>query len=208
MNRSYSILILFSGLLLGWHAVVPNVNAQQAQVSLPHFHQHHSWYENMGSSMFLDHRGRRGGWFFSWGAPVIPPYGGYDGHDARFGFGFRNGPLRGGFNFWASQGSNRSMVMTAPYIVVPHGGFGMIRQGSWRPFVTGWFPVVGGQPQWHSPLETYLNSPEAESYVRQRAVQNPHNEPIQRLPQTLEKPKTDPPLRLIDGQSDVSTGER
>ena len=208
MNRSFSILILFFGLLLGWHTAVPNLHAQQAHVSLPHFHQHDSWYENMGSSMFLNHRARRGGWFFSWGAPVIPPYGGYDGRDARLGFGFRNGSFRGGLNFWASQGSNRSMVMTAPSIVVPHGGFGMIRHGSWRPFVTGWVPVVGGQPQWHSPLETYLNSPEAESYVRQRAVPNPDNESIQRIPQTLKKPATDPPLRLINGHSDESPGER
>ena len=187
------------------------VHAQQATIITPHWNVQDSWYESLGSSMFLNQRGRRGGWFFNWGAPVYPTYGGYDGRDAHFGFGFRNGNLRGGFNLWASQGSQRSMTMTAPFLTVPHGGFGSISHGSWRPFVTGWTPVIGGQPQWQSPLKMYLNSPEGVQFMRQRQAASPGDataEPIERRSQTIPKPRTDPPLQIINGKSTDDSSSR
>lgn len=180
------------------------VHAQQATIATPHWNMQDSWYESFGSSIFLNQRGRRGGWFFNWGAPVYPTYGGYDGRDAHFGFGFRKGNLRGGFNLWASQGSERNMTMTAPFLTVPLGGFGSISHGSWQPFVTGWIPVIGGQPQWQSPLKMYLNSPEGAQYIRQRQAASPGDvsaKAIEHRPQTIPKPRTDPPLQIINGKS-------
>lgn len=196
---TFLVVALCSGIL-----DTQQVQAQQATITTPHWNMQDSWYESFGSSMFLNQSGRRGGWFFNWGAPVYPTYGGYNGRDAHFGFGFRNGNLRGGFNLWASQGSQRSMTMTAPFLTVPHGGYGSISHGSWRPFVTGWTPVIGGQPQWQSPLKIYLNSPEGAQYIRQRQEASPGNvvaKPIERRPQTIPKPRTDPPLQIINGKS-------
>lgn len=180
------------------------VHAQQATITTPHWNMQDSWRESLGSSIFLNQRGHRGGWFFNWGAPVYPPYGGSDGRAAHFGFGFRNGNLKGRVNLWASQGSERSMTMTAPFLTVPHGGYGSISHGSWRPFVTGWTPVIGGQPQWQSPLKMYLNSPAGAQYIRQRQETSPGDvdtDSIERLPQTIPKPRTDPPLQIINGKS-------
>jgi hypothetical protein len=180
------------------------LHAQQATITTPHWNMQDSWYESLGSSMFLNQRSRRGGWFFNWGAPVYPAYGGYAGRDAHFGFGFRNGNLRGGFNLWASQGSERSMRMTAPFLTVLHGGYGSISHGSWQPFVTGWTPVIGGQPQWQSPLKMYLNSPEGVQFIRQQQKSSPGDvdaEPIEHRPQTIPQPRTDPPLQIINGKS-------
>lgn len=193
------VVVLCSGVL-----DTLQVHAQRATITTPHRNIQDSWYESLGSSMFLNQRGRRGGWFFNWGAPVYPRSGGYDGRDAHFGLGFRNGNLRGGFNLWASQGSERSMTMTAPFLTVPHGGYGTISHGSWRPFVTGWMPVIGGQPQWQSPLKMYLNSPAGAQYIRQRQETSPGDvdtDSIERLPQTIPKPRTDPPLQIINGKS-------
>ncbi len=175
------------------------LDAQQTVLSVPHGRITERWYENIGSSCYLEQNFRRGGWFFNWGAPVIPPYGGYDGRDARFGAGFRFGNLRGRFNLWASQGMDRSLVMEAPYLTVPHGGFGSFQHGSLRPFVTGWVPVVGSQPQWQYPLRNYVNASGADS-LTVISSGTKSEETIERVPQTLQAPTEDPPLTLINGE--------
>ena len=175
------------------------VSAQQMVMSAPNVRMTERWFENIGSSFYIEQNLRRGGWFFNWGAPVIPPYGRYDGRDARFGFGWRKGNMRGGFNLWASQGIHRSMVMEAPYITVPHGSYGSIQHGSWRPFVTGWTPVVGNQPQWHSPLKQFIDSGGVQSLtVSSRG--NTQEPKVERVPQTLKAPTEDAPLTLINGE--------
>ena len=51
------------------------------------------------------------------------------------------------------QGSSRTMIGSAPSVMVPNGGSGSISSTTLRPFVTGWVPVVGQQfrpPAWQS----------------------------------------------------------
>lgn len=195
VKRVSLFLIAASMLLLGsWEA-----SAQQVVLSAPNGRVTEHWFENVGSSFYLEQNFRRGGWFFNWGTPVIPPYGGYDGRDARFGLGFRKGNLRGGFNLWASQGVDRSMVMDAPFITVPHAGYGSIQHGSWRPFVTGWTPVVGNQPHWQYPLKDFLESGQAQSLTVTSSGDRQESE-IEKVPQTLKAPSQDRPLTLINGE--------
>lgn len=121
-------------------------SAQQIQLTSPFHSLNDSFYENFGIGLSpIERTGRRGGWFFSGtqANSTPPPFGGYDpAADARFGF--RIGQF--GISGVAGQGSNRSHVMEAPTIVIPHGGSGSIFSGSIRPFVTGVVPVVGNAP--------------------------------------------------------------
>ena len=195
MSTRFLIMILLGVMLTG----SPQVGAQQVVLSAPHVRITQRWYENLGSSFYLEQNFPRGGWFFNWGAPVIPPFGGYDGRDARFGVGFRHGNLRGRFNLWTSQGVDRSMVMESPFIIVPNGGFGSIQHGSWRPFVTGWTPVLGNQPQWEYPLRNYIQSEAINSLTTSRSGDT-NSTKIERVPQTLATPRQDPPLNLINGE--------
>jgi hypothetical protein len=76
---------------------------------------------------------------------AIPPFGGYDpGADNTVGFANtgKDGDML--FNFFGSQGSNRSMVTQSPVITIMNGGQGTISDTSQTPFVTGTIPVVGG----------------------------------------------------------------
>ena len=59
---------------------------------------------------------------------------------ARFGFG----NSRFGVGFGAGQGSSISTSMTAPTVTMPSGGTASFFNGTLRPFVTGFTPVVGG----------------------------------------------------------------
>ena len=90
---------------------------------------------------------------------AVPFFGGWDpATDARFGFAGRKGNTRFGFNMALQQGSSRTMIGSAPSVMVPNGGSGSISSTTLRPFVTGWIPVVGQQfrpplrlpPAWQS----------------------------------------------------------
>ena len=90
---------------------------------------------------------------------AVPFFGGWDpATDARFGFSGRRGNTRFGFNMALQQGSSRTMIGSAPSVMVPNGGSGSISSTMMRPFVTGWIPVVGQQvrpplllpPTWQS----------------------------------------------------------
>ena len=72
---------------------------------------------------------------------AIPPFGNFDPNTVGR-FGFRNGGAS--FNFAFGQGSDRSIVSQTPTVVVPNGGFGSVTDQTFRPFVTGVVPVIGG----------------------------------------------------------------
>ena len=182
-------------------------SAQQIILTSPHGQFAEHWYENLGSSFYLEGSFPRGGWFFNWGAPVVPFFGGYDGRDTRFGVGFRKGNLRGRFNLWMRQGMDRSLIINAPYITVPYAGYGSIQHGSWRPFLTGWTPVLGGQPQWQYPLKKFVDSAET---VQLKVTSSDTRAPeqIERIRQTLKAPQQDPPLTLINGQERSGVDEQ
>ena len=125
-------------------------------LSAPNGRMTERWFENIGSSFYMEQNFRRGGWFFNWGAPVIPPYGRYDGRDARFGFdgvkviceaALIYGPVKDSL----LDGHGGSVYYCSPWKL-------RYSACSWRPFVTGWTPVVGNQPQWHSPLKQFIDS--------------------------------------------------
>ena len=113
--------------------------AQQVRVATPHPTVSHSFYEQFGVNWGI----RGNGWFFNFGGPVAPPFGGFDPNaGANFGFGGPNGFL----NFTASQGSSTTFSGQTPMVTVINGGTGAFFDQTVRPFVTGVIPVVGGQP--------------------------------------------------------------
>lgn len=119
--------------------------AQQINVGTPLIGVNDSFYEHINIGWGMRHRGQGGSWFMNFGGPMsaIPAFGGYDPNaDLRFGFGNSNFQ----FNMAASQGSTRSMTMSAPSVTMMNGAQGQFFSGSVRPFVTGLIPVVGGYP--------------------------------------------------------------
>jgi|TARA_B100000530_G_C15892205_1_gene461878 hypothetical protein len=170
----------------------------QAQVVIqaPYGVYNGSFYEHMGSTWSLSNWGRRGGWFFNGPGAGFPPFGGYHGFGgARFGFGGRLGNTKFRFNMWCSQASSRSMVMTAPMITIPNGGYGVIQNLSWRPFVTGWSPVVGGAPQvpMMSPVQQYVRQASSEAEVYK--VAQPQTNSLIRRQAAIEAAKVEEPKR-------------
>ncbi len=138
--------LFFCGLVLvgGIHGPATS-HAQQVVISSPFHNIQEGFYEHIGFGMGYSNIGPRGGWFFDFNSMngAVPPFGGWAGGGARFGFGSRNGNSRFNFNMVMAQGNTRSMTVVAPSITVPNGYGGSIFSGSMRPFVTGWVPVVG-----------------------------------------------------------------
>ncbi len=126
-------------------------HAQQVSVATPHPTVSHSFHEHIGVNWGL----RGNGWFFQFGGPVAPPFGGFDPNaGATFGFG---GP-KGFLNITASQGSSTTFSGQTPMVTVANGGTGAFFDQTVRPFVTGVIPVVGGQPPaFNSVLEERLS---------------------------------------------------
>jgi hypothetical protein len=113
--------------------------AQQVTVATPHPTVSHSFHEQFGVNWGI----RGNGWFFNFGGPVAPPFGGFDPNaGATFGFGGPHGFL----NITASQGSSTTFSGQTPMVTVANGGTAAFFDQTVRPFVTGVIPVVGGQP--------------------------------------------------------------
>lgn len=144
-------LVLASGCWLAWPA---ESAGQQVNVGGPFNSVGHSFYENIGTRW-----GVAGpGWFFNFGggAPVAPPFGGFDPNaGAQFGAGFRAGNTVGSFNLNAGQGANSTFVSQTPNVTIPNGGNGVFIDGTFRPFVTSIIPVVGDNSD-PSPLRERL----------------------------------------------------
>jgi hypothetical protein len=138
-------LISCATLLLASTAYPTCSTAQQVVITAPVHNIHDSYYERIGIGMDYSWRGPRGYMFFNthglFAAP--PPFGGWDGNDGTFGFGWNRGNARFNFNMAFGQGNTRTHTMVAPSITVPNGYGGSIFSGSLRPFVTGIVPVVG-----------------------------------------------------------------
>lgn len=135
----------------------------QVLVETPFQQTSNGFYENFGV-----------GWNYSNGnfsinVPngVRPPFGmGDPNADARLSFnGTGSGGSRFGLNFTLGQGNTRTNSVTSPMIMLPNGGTGAIFDGSFRPFVTGFIPVVGdggpfvpatAAPRWVSPIQQRL----------------------------------------------------
>ena len=168
-----------------------SVNAQtQVLVETPFQQTTNGFYENFGI-----------GWHFSndnfcINVPnsVRPPFGmGDPNADARFGFTGRGpGGGRFGVNFTLGQGSTRTNSVTSPMIMLPNGGTGAIFDGSVRPFVTGFIPVVGqgGGYQSISPVQQKLQQMANEGTLETLgAVDSPASPRVLRLEPQVERPR-------------------
>jgi hypothetical protein len=134
-RRILTVLIVATVAALGASCA----SAQQVTIATPHSTVSHSFYEQFGVNWGI--RGK--GWFFNFGGPVAPPFGGFDPNaGANLGFAGPNGFI----NFTAGQGSSSTFSGQTPMLTVMNGGTGAFFDQTVRPFVTGVIPVVGGEP--------------------------------------------------------------
>ena len=72
--------------------------------------------------------------------------------------------------------------------------------------MTGWTPVLGGQPQWQYPLKNFVNSADAKQ-LKVTSSGSRDAEQIEHVRQTLKAPQQDPPLTLINGTERAGTDQ-
>jgi len=118
--------------------------AQQTTVATPQAAAGHSFYERMGVAWGV--RGK--GWDFSFGRPMTraPVRGQAVGGGMQGGWAVRGKQGTGFFQFHAEQGSRRSLGSQTPVLTTRDGAPGYLHGGRLRPFVVGYYPVVGGYP--------------------------------------------------------------
>jgi hypothetical protein len=84
------------------------------------------------------------GFFARFGGGAGPPFGNFTpGAGVSGGFGFGGGGFSGNLGFDFSQGASRSIVSTTPMLTGTVGFPMSLQAGVYRPFVTGFVPVVG-----------------------------------------------------------------
>ncbi|MCC7087102.1 MAG: hypothetical protein IT427_19040 [Pirellulales bacterium] len=108
-----------------------SIRAQQVTVGAPIVGVSDGFHENFGVGFGIR---LPGGVALTNGGPV----------GIGVGAGLHLGGPNGFLNIVADQGSNRGMSMVAPSVTVMSGGAGSISDVTWRPFVIGFMPVVGG----------------------------------------------------------------
>lgn len=129
-------------------ALAANGYGQQTMVTLPSHRLNDSFFERIGVGWHFESTRPNRQMFFNYPGlnSAVPFFGGWDpATDARFGFAGRKGNTRFGFNMALQQGNSRTMIGSAPSVMVPNGGSASISNTTLRPFVTGWIPVVGQQ---------------------------------------------------------------
>ena len=83
-------------------------------------------------------------WFMNNNLQVVPPFGpSITNTGTRGGFTFGGNGVSGNLGFHFAQGSDRSIVSSAPSVTLMDGQPGSIVSGQTRPFVMGVSPVVG-----------------------------------------------------------------
>src|SRR4030095_9933929 len=103
------IAVLALGVAIAASVAAGSTRAQQVTVATPHPTASNSFYEQIGVNWGL----RGNGWFFQFGGPVAPPFGGFDPNaGASFGFAGPNGFL----NITAGQGSSSTFSGQTPMI--------------------------------------------------------------------------------------------
>jgi hypothetical protein len=125
---------------------------------------------NLGTSYFesnsIGWKLRGPNWFFENGpsAPLVPPFGGGGGNNGTSGgIGFFGGGVSGGLNFNFAQGSTQTLTGSSASVTTMNGFPGSISSGVVRPFVTGFVPVVSGNP-------TLFNNPSDQIQQQQLAA--------------------------------------
>ena len=151
-----TLVFISASLLLAMGLAAP-VQAQQTMVTLPSHRINDGFFERIGVGWHWESTRPGRKMFFNYPGlnSAVPFFGGWDpGTDARFGFAGRKGNTRFGFNMALQQGNSRTMMSSAPSVMIPNGGSGWISSTTLRPFVTGWSPVVGQQTYspWRAPI--------------------------------------------------------
>jgi hypothetical protein len=192
LPRTASCVSCFGAVL-----IAAQLTHAQSQVSFsaPLRHTGHGFHEHIGVGWGFRHPGPNGIAFFdNGGFGHVPRFGGFDPNaHAHFGFGGRTGNLRWNFGIVAGQGSSRGVVSRSPSFVVPNFGTGFISSAVWRPFVTGFVPVVRGQPI--SPLQERLTRLRDNLKTQQPKKAEPPENPV-KVAKTPATRQDDPPLVL------------
>ena len=158
--------------------------AQQTMITLPSHQLNDGFFERIGVGWHFESTRPNSRMFFNYPGlnSAVPFFGGWNpANDARFGFGGRHGNTRFGFNMALQQGSSRSMIGSAPSVMVPNGGSGSITNMTLRPFVTGWIPVVGQQVRPPLRLPAGYQPRSRRSVVSESSPRSTAKEPALRL---------------------------
>jgi hypothetical protein len=144
---------------------VREARSQQVNVGTPFSNVSDTFFER--SAVGFSARGN--GWFFNniGSGAAIPPFGGFDPNvGGSLGFGFGGGDFSGqlGFNF--GSGSTRSFSSQTPSVTFGNGGFGMIQETRWTPFITEIIPIVGDRAP-VSPLANAIARMQAQGGIGQ-----------------------------------------
>jgi hypothetical protein len=126
-------------------------NAQQVTTTTPFQSLRSSYSENIGTQWSLG--GNR--WFWNNNNQVAPPFGpSLANSGTRGGFLFAGNGVSGNLGFNFAQGSDRSIVSSAPSVTTMDGQPGSFFSGEVRPFVLGVTPIVGAYPTAPTELAT------------------------------------------------------
>jgi hypothetical protein len=117
-----------------------HASAQMIGVTTPGQSLGSGFSESFGTSGSV----RGPNWFMNNNLQVVPPFGpSIANTGTRGGFGFGGNGVSGNLGFHFAQGSDRSIVSSAPSVTLMDGQPGGIVSGQTRPFVMGVSPVVG-----------------------------------------------------------------
>lgn len=146
MSRSLLPIVLWAAALVSpvGSFFASDASAQMIQSMVPFQSQNNTFYDATGVTW-----GVRGPGFFTdfggIGGGAVPPLGGFGpAAGTRAGIGFRNGPWSGNFGLSLNRGSSSSFGSTSASVTALDGYPGSISSQIYRPFVTGFIPVVGG----------------------------------------------------------------
>lgn len=145
MNVRTLVMMSVLGVLnlgIGHSPLSAPLSAQLIQQQVPFQSFGDSYYDASGVAW-----GVRGPGFFADfnGNAAVPPFGGFDPNaGARTGVGFRNGPWSGNLGLSLNQGGSRLSSSTTAGLTTTNGFPGSISSQTFRPFVTGVVPIVGG----------------------------------------------------------------
>lgn len=118
--------------------------AQQVNIGTPFGSVSDSFFERNG----VGFSARGNGWFFdnNTGAGAIPQFGGYTPNAGlSTGFAIGGGDFNAQFGLSMASGSSRTFTSNSPSVTIGNGGFGMIQETRWTPFITEIIPVVGNR---------------------------------------------------------------
>jgi len=140
MSRTVSLFAMSFVALATLSVFQANASAQMIGVTTPAQSLGGGFSQSFGTSGSV--RGPH--WFMNNNLQVVPPFGpSIANTGTRGGFAFGGNGVSGNLGFHFAQGSDRSIVSSAPSVTLMDGQPGSIVSGQTRAFVMGVSPVVG-----------------------------------------------------------------